>query len=235
MVFFFTVLLLFPLSSKNNKIKLYVADEINFEFKDSYFIPANQAKIIYCEPRNEKRYYAYNNMVTIKSPYKNMRAILSNEKEPTDYIIQNYLSLFVYIEKQDKDCTITLTKYIAKYSFYGAVNPYSYNAYFNEIKNYYYYNQEINLDNYSKLSQINIGIKSWYVPYIEFYNFYLNRLNIKFNIYIRQIYGGSELYECNADDFDQKNLIGLTTPISNIKCKNKSHYLTIYGLRMVQE
>ena len=232
-----TVFLLFPLSSKNNIIKLYVADEINFEFKDSYFIPANQAKIIYCEPRNEKRYYAYNNMVAIKSPYKNMRAILSNEKEPTDYIIQNYLSLFVYIEKQDKDCTITLTKYIAKYSFYGAVNPYSYNAYFNEIKNYYYYNQEINLDNYSKLSQINIGIKSWYVPYIEFYNFYLNRLNIKFNIYIRQIYGGSELYECNADDFDQKNLISLTTPISNIKCKNKkslfNHLWSSDGTRII--
>jgi len=72
------------------------------------------------------------------------------KKSPYDYIIQNYLSLFVYIEKQDKDCTITITKYLAKYSFFGAVNPYSYNAYFNEINNYYYYNQEINLDNYSK-------------------------------------------------------------------------------------
>ena len=43
----------------------------------------------------------------------------------------------------------------------------------------------------------------------------------KVNIYIKQIYGGSDIYECDADDYDERNLTFLTTPISNVKCKNK--------------
>jgi len=68
---------------------------------------------------------------------------------------------------------------------------------------------------------MNFRINSKYIPMDEFYNFYFNQLNLKFNFYIRQLYGGSDLYECNADDFDEKNLISLTNPISNMKCKNK--------------
>ena len=46
-------------------------------------------------------------------------------------------------------------------------------------------------------------------------------ISINYNIFIRQIYGGSELYECDASDYDIHDLQFLTTPISNAKCKNK--------------
>ena len=80
---------------------------------------------------------------------------------------------------------------------------------------------KIYLDEYKSLTLINIRINSKNIQWYEFYNHYFNQLNTKLNLYIKQIYGGSELYECDADDIDEKNLTFLTRPISNDKCKNK--------------
>ena len=77
------------------------------------------------------------------------------------------------------------------------------------------------MNNYLKLTQMNVRISSLYLPISEFYNAYLNQLDTKVNVFIRQIYGGSELYECDASDYDIHDLQFLTTPISNAKCKNK--------------
>jgi len=68
---------------------------------------------------------------------------------------------------------------------------------------------------------MNFRINSKYLPWFEFYNFYFNQLDLKINFYINQIYGGSDIYECTADDVNQKDLLFLTYPISNKKCKNK--------------
>jgi len=218
-----TVLLLIP-PITGVPLKMYVFDEIEVSCKDSYFIPANKAKLIYCSQTKEemRRNESFNLVLTYKSPYNNMRVTLSDEEKATDYIIQNTYPFLVYVEKTDKDCTITLTKYLPKFTFFGAENPYIFNAFFNLAKKQYYYKEGgVNIDNYVHLTQMNFRINSKYIPWIEFYNFYLNQLNLKFNFYIRQLYGGSDLYECNADDFDEKNLISLTNPISNTNCKNK--------------
>ena len=159
-------------------------------------------------------------MLTYKSSYKNLRVNFSDE-EATDYIIQNYLGLVIYVEKTEKDCNITVTKYPNKFSFFGAGEPYIFNSFFNYAQIYLITKYGYNLNNYENLPQINIRFNSKKLKFFEFFNFYLNQANLKINFYIRQIYGGSELYECNGDDFDQKNLTFLTSPISNIKCKNK--------------
>ena len=83
------------------------------------------------------------------------------------------------------------------------------------------FESNINLSNYLKLTQLNIRIGTEYIPWFEFYNIYFNQLNVKVNLFIRQLYGGSELYECDASDYDIHDLQFLTTPISNEKCKNK--------------
>ena len=79
----------------------------------------------------------------------------------------------------------------------------------------------IDINNYLKLTQMNIRVGTEYIPWFEFYNAYFNQLDVKVNIFIRQLYGGSELYECDASDYDIHDLQFLTTPISNAKCKNK--------------
>ena len=167
------------------------------------------------------KFDSLNYVLTYKSPYKNLRVNFSDE-EATDYIIQNYLGLVIYVEKTEKDCNITVTKYPSKFSFFGAGEPYIFNSLFNYAQIYLIKKYGYNLNNYENLPQINIRFNSKALKFFEFFNFYLNQLNLKIDFYIRQIYGGSELYECNADDFDQKNLMILTSPISNIKCKNKT-------------
>jgi len=199
-----------------SKIKLYIVNEIIEEYSSSYYVPANTAKIIY--PRQKREIRAIlNYILTYKSQCKNMKISFSNDNEMTDYIIHNTLPLYTYVSKSDKDCTITTSSYFPKFAFFGAENPYLFNAFYNYGVNML----NINLNNYVKLTQMNARIGSKHLPFYEFYNVYLKQLKVKVNIYIRQLYGGSELYECNADDFNEKKLNPLTTPISNVKCKDK--------------
>ena len=100
----------------------------------------------------------------------------------TDYIIQNYLPLSIYVSKSDKDCTITISSYTPKFAFFGAENPYIFNAFYNYVINSMGF---INFNNYVKLTQMNARFSSKYIPWYEFYNAYLNKLNLKLNIYIR--------------------------------------------------
>ena len=201
---------------------LYIADEVIGECKYTYTIPANTAKIIYCDEGEKKDQFAYYNYVlTYKSTDKNMRIIFSEEKEATDYIIQNYLGLMVYVERTNKESTITMKNYTTKFAYFGAENSYLFNTFYNFGKKMLNIETPVNIDNYLKLTQMNIRIGSEYIPWFEFYNIYFNQLNVKANIFIRQIYGGSELYECDASDYDIHDLQFLTTPISNAKCKNK--------------
>ena len=215
-----TVIVIIPFYLEN-EIKLFVADDVELRCNDSYLVPANTAKIIICDQEEEKeKFESLNYVLTYKSPYKNMRYFFSDE-DATDYIIQNTLGMIVYVQKTDKESIITVTKYPPKFSFFGALNNYMYNAILNYAQRSLIESDNLNIKNYEKLTQLNVRIDSKFIPFAEFYNFYLNQVNIKLNLYIRQIYGESELYECDADGFDQKNLISLTTPISNAKCKNK--------------
>ena len=201
---------------------LYIVDEVIEECQSTYTIPANTAKIIYCDEGEKKDQFEYFNYVlTYKSDANNMRITFSDEGEATDYIIQNYLGLMVYVEKTNKDSTITMKSYTTKFAYFGAENSYIFNTFYNFGKKMLNIESPINIDNYLKLTQMNIRIGSEYIPWFEFYNIYFNQLNVKANIFIRQIYGGSELYECDASDYDIHNLQFLTTPISNVKCKNK--------------
>jgi len=201
-----------------SKLKLYIVNEIVEEYRPSYYVPANTAKIIISSGKERpKNVGFFNYILTYKSQCKNMKVSFSNDDEMTDYIIQNTLPLHIYVSKSDKDCTITTSSYSPKFAFFGAENPYLFNAFYNYGVNML----NINLNNYVKVTQMNARIGSKYLPFYEFYNVYLKQLKVKVNIYIRQLYGGSELYECNADDFNEKILNPLMTPISNVKCKDK--------------
>ena len=212
-----TVAIIIP-SDYESKVKLYLADELEDKCKDSFKIPANTAKIIYCN--DEKEFVYLNNITTFISNEKKMHIIFSEENEGTDFIIQNKVGLPIFVEKSDKEQTVTIIKYSPRFSYFGAENPYLYNTLYNYVQNLI---KDINVKNYAKLTQMNLRINSKNIPWYEFYNFFFNKLNMKdkVNIYIKQIYGGSDLYECDADDYDERNFTFLTTPISNVKCKNK--------------
>ena len=59
-----------------------------------------------------------------------MRILFSEDKEASDYIIQNYLGLPIYVDKTDKECTITMKNYTTKFAYFGAENSYIFNSFF---------------------------------------------------------------------------------------------------------
>ena len=214
-----TVIFTMP-TDLESKMKMFLADEFDYECRNSYFVPANTNKIIYCYEREDKKYYYFNNITTYNSKNKNMHIIFSEENEGTDYIINNYMRLPIFVEKSNQDQSIFLKKYPPKFTYFGVENPYLFKTFYSYGEKYAKYGG-INANNYMKVSPMHFRMNSKYLPWFEFYNLYLNQFDIKVNVYIKQIYGGSELYECNADDVNEKDLTFLTTPISNAKCKNK--------------
>ena len=105
------------------------------------------------------------------------------------------------------------------------LNPFSFKLLYRYGEKYFKEEYGVNFNNYIKLTQINHRFYPKSFPEFDFYNGYFNNLNIGINIYIKQLYGGSIIYECNADDVDEKDLTFITTPISNKKCKNKKSLL----------
>ena len=217
----FTVFLALPRSFEN-KITITILDEIEIECKDSYLVPAKKNKLIYCEDRFERgSYFEYFNRIsTYTSSKKNIRISLYDVNEKTDYIIQNYYEFPIIAEKDDNDYYINITNYIPKFAMFGAENNYIFKVFFNFAQEMYNFRPGINFYNYKNVSQMNLRINSKYLPLFDFFNGYFSQFNIQLNLFIKQLYGQSDLYECSAAD-DERNLNFLTTPISNEKCKNK--------------
>ena len=201
-----------------SRMKFYLVNNVIDECQDSYLIPGNTNTMIMCDDE-EKEFEYFNNITTFTSDKKNMHIIYTDLDEATDYVIQNYLGLPIFVEKSTQNQTIQVKQYPPKFAFFGAENPFIFKTFYSLGDKMI--ESGVNLNNYKNLTQTNMRINSKYVPWYEFYNFYFNKLDVKLNLYIKQIYGGSELYECNADDVDEKDLTFLTTPISNVKCKNK--------------
>mgnify|MGYP006873028383 CR=1 FL=1 len=216
------VVLMIP-SEHQSGTKIFLFDEFINDCKDSYSIPPHQTVLLYCPNTEEgKEFESHNNITTyISDSYKhNIHSIISEEDWGTDYLIYNYMNFPLFIEKSDEEQIITTKNYPPKFTFFGAENPYIFNAFYSYVKK----NAKIggiNINNYLNLTQMNLRINSNYLPWFEFYNFYFNQLDLKINFYINQIYGGSDIYECSAYNFDERDLSTLAYPISNMKCSNK--------------
>ena len=205
-----------------SKKYLYVIDEIEEDeyCKDSYSVDANKIKLINCMETPEYFEY-YNHISTFTSNKKNLKILFGGENEQTtDNIIFNYQLFPIITKKDNQKYTVTRNKYEPRFTFFGAVNPYLFKVFYEYLKLNYKIKPGINIDNYKTANQAYIRINSKYLPWFEFYNIYFDQFDLKLNLYIKQIYGGSDLYECETQK-DQKDLTFLTTPISNTKCKNK--------------
>ena len=216
-----SVILLLP-ENYEYKSRLYLVEELDDECEN--VVRANKNKILYCKGDEEmqidksKIFYS---VITLTSNHRNMRYLFSENDNNTDYIIHNHFFQPIYIEKNENDCSIQVKKYSKNFAFFGAENPFLFNSIYNYYKRILNDEDGINIDNYIKLPQVNFRINSIFIPFFDFFNAYLIQSDIKINIYIKQLYGGSELYECDDDGYDIKNLDFLANPVSNVKCKNK--------------
>ena len=215
-----TLVLVLSLDFKS-KIKIYCIDEIDEpeECKDEFNIPAYQAKIFANFPLGKDNEYF---MCTYHSEKNKIRLAFSEEEEGTNTIIQNIYPPFpIFADANDSEYVVNIKNYLIKYALFAAIDPYYYKSLYNFFEKLLREDYYLELENYINLTQANYRINSYYLPIFEFFNLYLNGVDIKLNIYIRQLYGGTELYECEADDVNIDNLEKITKPISNAKCKNK--------------
>ena len=95
-----TIIIIIP-PDYQSKTKMYLINQIEEECKDSYSIPAGTSKMIFCQ--EEKVFEYFNNVTTYISNKKTMHVAFSEkgEEEGTDFIIQNYLDLPIFIEKSN--------------------------------------------------------------------------------------------------------------------------------------
>ena len=159
------------------------------------------------EEDDDDKYIFYNIITTFSSEEKNMRYIKKDDSSETyDFIVQNSSPFPIYIDKLNKDVIIKIKTYNPRYSYFYAINNYIFK---NTIENLPY------------MVPLYIRLNTDNNKFYDFINFYLYDKNI--NIYIKKIYGETDIYECNADSIDRNDLSILTKPISS--CENKKSIL----------
>ena len=102
--------------------------------------------------------------------------------------------------------------------FFGVIDDYLFKVYMS----YLLKNSEINF-NLNQILPLNFRINTDLTILYEVFNFYFYEFKEKINVYIKKLYGETELYECSTDSKQLKDFSILTTPISN--CKNKKSLL----------
>ena len=163
----------------------------------------------------------YNIMTIFNSPIKNMLFLsLDNTIEKSDIMAQNNFTMPIFVDKYEKDTKINIQFFAPRYSFFGIINN-------NLAKDYIYSFIQCKVPkNYKEINQlfpINIRLNTDYNEFYDFINLYFYKADNNINVYIKKIYGNTDIYECNSDSIDKNSLSFLTKPISI--CKNKKSIL----------
>ena len=203
-----------------SKSKLYIIDDIEEENVEKFEVEANSNKyIFYYDEQEDKKRNFY--ISTFNSDRKSLRFLASDLDELTDVIVQNYYPFSIFAGKDSSAYTVNIKKYLLRYTLFGAVDPYLYKSAYALGKKYLKSVLGYNMENYLALSQAYFRISTKYLPFFETFNAYLNGIDVKLNLYIRRLYGWTDLYECDPDGVNLKDLSKITKPLSNMKCKNK--------------
>ena len=143
-----------------------------------------------------------------------MISLKDNEKK--DFLVQNTEVSPIYVDKSSKDINLEIKILYPKYAYFKVFNPDIFNDYLSFfVKNYYNYK----LNDINEIFPINIRINSNMNIFYDFINLCFYNFNENINLYINQIYGDTDLYECNEDFINNKDLSSLQNPI--ISCKDK--------------
>ena len=213
-------------------------NSVNGEFT----IPAGKSQLIYfedryCNYKENNPLEFYNFITTYSSEEKNMRFIYSDyPDEKYDFLLSEYSSAPLYIEKNSKDIKINFKILCPKYTFFSVLNSYLFSLYFSYFtRSYLKSNYES--DQMKKVKEIlpmNIRINTNLMEFYEFFNFYFHEFDEKINLYINKLYGETDLYECN-ETLKLNDLSILATPIS--KCKDKqsifNRFFTLNGTKIL--
>ena len=190
--------------------------------------------------RNINFFDLYNSLTIYSSSINNMRFTSTlNPNEKYYYLLQNYFALPIHIEANKNNDNVNnkydlnIRTYKPKFSFFGAIDNnlfeiYLYNIFKDGIK-------EGRTFDFKDFLPLNIRINTDLNLFYDFVNFYFYQFNQKINVYIKKFYGETEIYECNADSINFKDLSILTTPTTNCKDKKSifNRLFTFDGTKLI--
>ena len=171
----------------------------------------------------------YNILTTFSSEGKCMIFLKDDDiNKKYDFITQNTYPFPIYVDKSNKDVKIKIKTYQPRYALFAAVNNNLLDFYFNLLS-------EIIPNSGTDMMKIllqfplNLRINTGIFNFNEFFNLYLYESEVNSNIYIKNLYGETHLYECESDPIDNNDLSIITKPINN--CQNRKSILNrIYNL-----
>ena len=143
--------------------------------------------------------------------------IKSEDSTTNDFLFHNsqFSPIFIF-NSNEKDINIEIKTYYPKYAYFDAINPNIFKDYLsNFIKNYW----NFEFTDLKEVFPLNIRVNSNLNTFYDFFNLYYYNFRDNINLYIKQYYGETDLYECNIDLIKNNNLSILLNPI--LSCNNK--------------
>ena len=223
-------------SIDDNSTKLIIANKIinitNQQENNEYTIEAGTNAIFnftykynYFEQSSLSNSFSYGTLTIFSSEINNMKFIRTEDtNENFDFMVENSFPVPIYVDKYDKDIKINVTKYKQRYLYFGAINNNVMKAYFSLISEY-----SNDRYDFSKVLPLYIRRNTDHNKIYDLINYYLYKMDNSMIIYIKKLYGETDIYECNADSINKNVLSIITKPINN--CKNKKSILNkIYNL-----
>ena len=167
--------------------------------------------------KNEQKIFE-NYFMTFISPEKNIKFVSLEKNLQNEKLIFNHQwEKYLYIDKSNKDIYINKEIYDTKFTFFSILND-------NTISNFIE----------SKKIYFNKRLNTNFLPINDYINLYIDKLNIKYNLYIKKYYGPIKLYESPfiLNNYSNIGLI-LSKPINNLK-KKKSIFNKLIHLEKNQ-
>ena len=194
---------------ENDELKhIFITNErLSFDYSNQIEVKAGTNCLINLSNlnnnKNEQKIID-NYFITFASPKENIKFVsLEKNLQNKKFIFNHQWEKYLYIDKSNKDIYINKEIYETKFTFFSILNDDTINT-FIELKKIYF-NKRLNTN---------------FLPIHDYINLYIDKLNIKYNLYIKKYYGSIKLYESPyiLNNYSNIGLI-LSKPINNLKEK----------------
>ena len=198
--------ILFVPENNDKQKHIFITNYNNIKISNHTKISKGENCLIYFE-YSDKNYYDI-----FTSPIDNLRFINTEENEQNknrNTIFNNLEGNLLYIDKSDKDIYISRKSYLSEYLFFTILNDEFFES-FNSLL----ISKNININSRLNTDQIIIN---------DLFNIYIDKFDVKYNLYIKKYYGPAKIYESEFELNDIKNNIDiLTKPINNLTNKKSA-------------
>ena len=191
----------------NDKLKQIFVSNKNLDYNEEKEIQIKEGNNYLINLNYRYSYSLENYFITYTSPIENIKYInlgkkINNNKKFIIGIWEKYL----YIDKTDTDIIIKKENYEPKFLLFSILNDETIDNYISFLESKkIYINRRINTD------QILIN---------DLVNFYIDKFDVKYNLYIKKYYGEIKLYESEYElNNIENNITILTKPINNLRNK----------------